>query len=96
MVFVKVNEKNEVVHIRFNFTYDLEDVNISEGMVFDDLPVQEEIEGKLPQLLYDETNKKLYYEYKSIPPTEAEMTKQRLDELEAALVELASLLGGGQ
>lgn len=95
MIFVKTNEKNEIVHIRYNFTYDLEDVNVDEGMVFDELPIDEEIPEKYSRLMYDSENNELYYRYEDrIEPIDP--ITERINELESALVELASLLGGGK
>lgn len=95
MVFVKVDNTNEVFYIRYNFDYETTEIDLSEGMVFDAIPTDEPIEGKYSRLMYDDVENKLYYKYIDIIEPK-DPTAERLDELEAALVELAALLGGGQ
>lgn len=96
MLFVRTNDKNQVTYIRYNFTYDLNEFDVNEGYILDmEEPEIVEIEGKHPMLMYDKEKNQLYHEYVDIIKSVDETTK-RLDELESALVELASLLGGGQ
>ncbi|NOW86784.1 hypothetical protein B0H39_004665 [Clostridium beijerinckii] len=96
MLFVRTNDKNQVTYIRYNFTYDLNEFDVNEGYVLDmEEPEIVEIEGKHPMLMYDKEKNQLYHEYVDIIKS-VDQTTKRLDELESALVELASLLGGGQ
>ena len=54
MLFIKTNEKNMVTFIRYNFTHDLNEFDVSEGYVLDmEEPEIVEIEGKHPMLMYD-------------------------------------------
>ncbi|NMF04302.1 hypothetical protein ACUH7Y_25185 [Clostridium beijerinckii] len=96
MIFIRTNEKNEVTFIRYNFNYDLNEFDVNEGYVLDkNEPEIVEVEGKQSILVYDKEHNELYYKYidiaKEVDPVEA-----RLNELEAALVEIAAMLGGAK
>ncbi len=95
MVFVKVDDKNEVVHIRYNYTPEMTEIDTNEGMIFDNLPIDEQIQDKYSRLMYDSVDNKLYYRYEDrVEPVDP--ITERINELEVALVEIASMLGGGQ
>ena len=94
MIFVKVNEKNEVFHIRYDYTTDMAEIDTTQGIVFDELPAEEEIQGKVSVLMHDPETNDLYYKYEDIRPDPKDLITIRIEELEAALVELAALLGG--
>jgi hypothetical protein len=104
MIFVKLKDDEiQAIHYQpFDPVYGLkksQEELLQEGILVESIPKPEFIEGKVPVLKYDPTNKELYYEYEDIPPTkeellekEIEQLKQQLQITQQALDEL--LLGG--
>lgn len=60
----------------------------SKGIMIDDIPQAEEIEGKYSILKININTKEMWYEYKDIPLTEEQIKEQRLQALEIAMAEM--------
>lgn len=91
MLFLTINDNNEVSsihHMPFDEKYGLnktvEELQ-QEGVLVENIPKPEQIEGKIPLLKYN--GAELYYEYEDAPIDEVTKLKNKLDIQEQQLQE---------
>jgi hypothetical protein len=90
MIFVKLKDDEiQAIHYQpFDPVYGLgksEEELLQEGILVESVPEPEFIEGKVPVLKYDPTNKELYYEYEDVPPTKEELLEKEIEQLKQQL-----------
>lgn len=97
MIFIKVDEDNRVTFVHYKPFDSKHGLNKSreeleqEGYFVDDIPDPEQRSGKDAILCFDPEKSILYYEYVDRPLTE----KERLEQLEQAIIELTMIVAGG-
>lgn len=63
-----------------------------EGILVDEIPEPEQIEGKYPVLHCNPETKELWYEYEDIPKTKEEIQQEKIEALEQSIAELTMIM----
>ena len=99
MIFLgleKIDNTRGKIGLTHYFPEQLSAEDLKAGVLVDTIVDPENISGKVPVGYYDYATKSVYYKYQDMELTETDILAQRIQEQENALLELASMLGGGQ
>ncbi len=99
MVFIRVkelkeNETNAEITFMHYMPSMLTDDEKIDGIVVEEYQPPIEISEKNPIPYYDTVNKKIVFNYMDVPLTSTQILEQKIAEQEAAILELASIIGG--
>lgn len=97
MIFLglnKISEERARIVLIHNFPQELDTETLTTGVLVEELPVAENITGKLPIYFYNYADSTVGVEYEKLPLSMDEILNKRLEEQEQAIIELASMLGG--
>lgn len=65
---------------------------LKKGVIVDDMPIAQSVEGKIGKLYFNPINKEMWYEYESVPKTEMELLREDNENLRASQAEQDALI----
>lgn len=91
LFYEKETDTKAKVTLIYHVEPPVELTNKGSYITVNNIPEPEHIEGKAPILHCNPKIKELWYKYENIPLTEVELQKEKIQELENALMEMSTL-----